>query len=367
MAVATPPRQGERAPGDGPEQGVIEEARRRRRARLVRSAVLASAALAALAAVVLAESRGGAAQRPPLRIPPEPARRSAAALAAASPQGVAVRVVPDLQGAEAGWEVEIVQGGGVTGAGGRLPTPGNPIVSGTSGWSYGERSDTTVIVTAPDVARVRFSDGRAVPTTPEPGLPYGMRVAVMRTPHHEGRPTRATTIRPTGFENAAGQSVVEGKVRGSGLQWRIWNPPAKPSRGACALHAAAGYATEWGQVAAALRPYPAQIYGRAFVSCIDTEYFPKGCDSPECGVRAAVLLDAANPARVSPAPLPGVEPISGLPGYVNTAPDYGLEQLTARRDGNAWLVAELGGEHGEAARIRLLRGLSFTISPVPKQ
>ena len=58
------------------------------------------------------------------------------------------------------------------------------------------------------------------------------------------------------------------RVRGSGLEWRIWNPPSPPSKGACSLSLTGGYhaTTEWDQVAGALRPYPAAIDGRGFLS-----------------------------------------------------------------------------------------------------
>jgi len=353
------------APPTSPQQGVIEEAHRRRRARRIRWALAASVLLAGVAALTVAGGGGGGpAERPP-RLPPEPRQVSPRRLAAAAPDGVAVRVIPSLGGAQANWDVQIIQRNGITVLGsGLLATASNPIVGGSSGWSIGEPTDTTVIVTAPDVARVHFSDGRTVGTVSEPGLPYGMRVAVLRTPHHKEPPFRPAAIRAMGFENSAGEPIREGDVRGSGLPWRIWNPPAKPSLGACALHAAGGYATEWGQVAAVIRPYPAPIYGRAFLSCIDTEFFPSGCHSPGCGMRAAVLLDASRPDHVAPAPIPGLAAIRGLPGYANSEQDFGFGQLSARRVGDAWIVAEgpLAVEHGEAARIRLLRNLTATVS-----
>jgi hypothetical protein len=354
---------GTEASPPSPRQGVIEEAQRRRRARRARWTLAASALLAGVAALMFAGGGGGSAAKRPPRPPSEPRRVSPRQLAAAAPDGVAVRVLPSLGGAQANWDVQIIQRNGLSVLGsGLLPTASNPVVGGSSGWSIGERTDTTVIVTAPDVARVRFSDGRTVATVTQAGLPYGMRVAVLRTPHHKEPPFRPQLIRATGFENSAGETIREGGIRGSGLQWRIWNPPAKPSPGACALHPAGGYATEWGQVAAAIRPYPVPIYGRAFLSCIDTEFFPSGCHSPACGMRAAVLLDAARPGRLAPAPIPGLSPIRGLPGYANSTQNYGFDQLSARRVGSAWIVARGGGEHAEAARIRLLQKLSVSIA-----
>jgi hypothetical protein len=367
MAIATPPSRKNHVLPE-PVAGVIEEARRRRRARLLSLFAASAAVLAVLVGLAAAGIGGGAAKPRPLRLPPEPPRISPARLAAAAPDGVAVRVVPSLEGAQAGWTVQIIDRTGLSGTEGRLPSPENAIVTAMSGWSAGEPRDTSIAVTGPDVASVRFSDGRTVQrtvrTTAEPGLPFGMRVALLRTSHRElsvARSRRVAPIRVTGVWSATGELLHSAPEVGSGLPWRIWNPPAKPSPGACALHVSGGYAPKWGQVAAAIRPYPAPIYGRAFVSCIDTEYFPPGCHSPGCGIRASVLLDAASPGHVAPASIPGLSPIKGLAGYANSAQDYGFDQLSARRVGQTWIVAEDGGEHAEAARIQLLRDLSVTM------
>jgi len=347
----------EPAPSINPEQGVIEEARRRRRARLLRWSAAASATTALLVLLALLTSGAHIGTQRPLRLPAEPPLIPAARLAASAPYGIAVRVTPNLEGAQAGWDVQIIQRNGMSGTSGPLATPENPIVSAGTGWNSGERSDTTVVVTAPNVALVRFAGGRTARTVHEPGLPNALRVAVLRSPRH----AKLSSLRVLSVQSTSGETIHEGAIRGSGLPWRIWNPPAKPSPGACSLRATGGYATEWGQVAAAIRPYPAPIYGRAFLSCIDTEYFPPGCHSPGCGIRASVLLDAASPGRVAPASIPGLSRIPGLPRYANSAQNYGFEQLSARRVGDAWIVAEGGSEHGQAARIRLLRDLAVSI------
>ena len=346
------------------KQGVIEEARRRRRKRLLRPSIAAVGLLAIAVFVLVANSDGGAAKLGPLHLPPEAATIQPAKLAAEAPDGIAVRVLPELQGAEAGWTVQIIQRSGLSGTDGRLPSPENAIVSASSGWSSGERHDTTVVVTGPDAARVGFSDGRTVRTITEPGLPFGMRVALLLTPHHPITTLRSNffdALRVTSVWNAKGQLLHSAPGVGSGLTWRIWNPPAKPSPGACTLTASGGYQSKWGQVAAKLRPYPTPIYGRAFLSCIDTEYFPAGCHGGECGLRASILLDAAKPNTATPAPIPGLTAIPGLPGITNTAANYGFEQLSARKIGNAWLVVTGGGLHAEHARIELLRHLTPTV------
>ena len=157
---------------------------------------------------------------------------------------------------------------------------------------------------------------------------------------------------------AGGRRLAERRVNGSGLEWRIWNPPEPPAKGACRLDVTGGYdaKTEWGQVAGSLRPYPAPIDGRGFLSCIDTEYYVPGR-----GMRAAVLLDAHAPGRAAPAAIPGLEAIPGA-GAISTSPmTTAREPLAARREGNAWIVVSGGGRGAEEARVDLLRHLRVQI------
>jgi hypothetical protein len=118
-----------------------------------------------------------------------------------------------------------------------------------------------------------------------------------------------------------------------------------------------GITAEWGQVATAIRPYPGQIIGRGFLSCVDTEYYVPGR-----GMRAAVLLDAAKPGHVAPAAIPGLDRLPQAPGLYNGTGDYASRgPMTAKREGNAWIVVAGGGRNAEEARIRLLRHLTVTL------
>ncbi len=339
-----------------PQQGVIEEARRRKRERRLRWAavVLALASLAALA--VSLTFAGGRARAPeaPLHLPAEATGTGFAHLDGAK-GSVPVRVSPNLNGAEAGWCVDVFLRGVVTGGCAPLPTATTLVLSDSTSWGAGEREDTTVALTAPRVRSVEFSDGRRRPALPAAGLPYGMRVAVLRTPHD---PRLSTVIRSVAVFDAAGRRLIEHRVAGSGLQWRIWNPPAPPADGACRLRVSGSFParTEWGQVAASVHPYPAAIAGRGFLSCIDTEYYVPGR-----GLRASVLLDAQAPGRTAPAAIPGVTPIPGLPGLFNTSSGAGTEPLTARREGSSWLVVAGGGRGAEEARVRLLEHLRVQV------
>ncbi len=345
-----------------PEQGVIEEARRRRHRRLLLSG---AGVLAALATVVGAAALGSrratpphpAVADPPPGVPGAPRQLPVAAALRRSPLGVLVRVTPNLEGTQAGWCVQVIAARGESGTCGLLPTPGTPILSGSTGWGNGERFDTTVLVTSPEVASVAFADGRRVSTVGDRELPYGLRVALLRTRHRPGPPAGGLEAVETAYDRA-GRVIPVSAVRGSGLSWRIWNPPAAPSPGACALAVTGGYPARalWGQVAAALRPYPARVLGRGFVSCIDTEY-----QLPGARVRASVLLDASSPARAAPAPIPGLAAVPGLPGFYETDPEYGFESLLARREGDTWLVAA-GGAKDLKARARLLAHLRVSVA-----
>ncbi|MGO9488008.1 MAG: hypothetical protein ACLQBB_03140 [Solirubrobacteraceae bacterium] len=214
-----------------------------------------------------------------------------------------------------------------------------------------------MVVTAPRVATVAFSDGRRVRTRSDSELPYGMRIALLLTPNRAG--TLQDRVEARAAYDSSGRRIRESSIQGSELQWRIWHPPARPARGACALRLTGGYpaSTEGGQVAATLRPYPAQIAGRAFLSCIDTAYYVPGR-----GMRASVLLDAQHPGQVAPAPIPGLSPVPGVPGLFNTTRNYGFESLSARREGDAWIVVADGGRNAEDDRIRLLRHLRIHIA-----
>jgi hypothetical protein len=350
----------------GPEQGVIEEARRRQRSRRLRVSLAAVLALAGAGTLIAAATGGGTPAQAPLHLPPEPSPLPARHVGSTSP--ISVSLSPNLEGGQAGWCVLIIEassGGG--GTCGPLPTVGHPLLTGTSGWTHGDRDVTTTEITAPRVAYFLVNGKRHVATKSLPGLPYGLRVAIIHTPlgKFADRFARGAGLRGAGLPtlvplNAQGKRIAETSDYGA-VWFRDWNRPAAPLAGPCRLHVSglASVTAEWGQVATAIRPYPAQIVGRGFLSCVDTEYYVPGR-----GMRAAVLLDAGDPGRVAPAVIPGLAPIPQAPGLYNGVGDYAFRgPMTAKREGDAWVVVAGGGRNAEEARIHLLRHLTASIKP----
>jgi hypothetical protein len=296
---------------------------------------------------------GTAAVEAPLHLSPE--QISSASLRGIERDGIGVVLQPDLEGSMAGWCVQVITRGGITGTCPPLPTRSHPLLETGTGWTYGERDDTTVAVTAPDVAQVLFRGDRRAPTVVLPGLPYGLRASILHTPHSP----KPSAIRALAALNASGQVLSTSPDYGDGLAFQDWNRPSAPAKGPCQLRVTSGLdaTPEWGQVARSIHPYPGKIVGTGFVSCIDTEYYVPGR-----GMRAAVLLDAAHPGRALPAPIPTLTRIPQLPGFYNTAPEFGiLGGMTAKREGDAWIVVAGGGRNAEEARIRLLRHLAAVV------
>jgi hypothetical protein len=353
------------SPPIGPDQGVIEEARRRQRSRRLRVSLAALLTLAGAGILVAASTGGRTPKEAPLHLPAEPPPLSVRHAGSTS-QPISVSLFPNLEGGQAGWCVTILEkNGGATGTCGPLPTVNHPLLIGTSGWTHGESDITTTEIAAPRVAYFLVNGTRRVATKTLPGLPYGLRVAVIHTPRRgslRGSPNRlaAFTFKPPTIVpfDALGRPIAESRDYGA-VWFHDWNRPATPLKGPCQLHVSGlgGITAEWGQVATAIRPYPGQIIGRGFLSCIDTEYYVPGR-----GMRAAVLLDAANPGTGAPAAIPGLEPIPQAPGLYDSA--SGLTShgpITAKREGNAWVIVAGGGRDAEEARIRLLRHLTVTL------
>ncbi|HEY5261558.1 MAG TPA: hypothetical protein VIJ33_05560 [Solirubrobacteraceae bacterium] len=342
----------------GPDQGVIEEARRRQRSRWLRVSLAVLLLALAGAGGLIAATRGG---KPPtevpLHLPPEPS--PLAAHPGSGAQFAVVHLSPNLEGGQAGWCVTIIEASGASGSCGPLPTFSHPLLYSSFGWTHGDRYVTTTEITAPRVAYFLVNGNRRLATKPLPGVPYGLRIAILHTRLHGSpdRPSfamRSPTLVPL---DALGKRIAESPDHGASW-FRDWNPPATPLGGPCQLHVSglARATPKWGQVATVIRPYPAKIIGHGFLSCVDTEYF-----IPGHGLRAAVLLDAANPLHATPAAIPGLAPIRQAPGLYNSAGDVQLGRMTARREGNAWLVVAGGGPNAEEARIRLLRHLRVTL------
>jgi hypothetical protein len=344
----------------GPDLGVIEEARRRQRSRRLRASLAALLALVGAGALVAATTGGRTPREAPLHLPPEPPPLLARHAGSTS-QHISVSLSPNLEGGQAGWCVTILEASGATGTCGPLPTFGHPLLVSGSGWFHGARDVTTTELTAPRVASFLVNGTRRVATQRLAGLPYGLRIAIIHTPLH-GSPNRQPAIAlepPTVVPlDARGKPITETSDYGA-VWFRDWNRPATPLEGPCRLHLSGltGATAEWGQVATAIRPYPSRIIGRGFLSCVNTEYY-----IPGRGMRAAVLLDAANPGRTTPAAIPGLVPIPQAPGLYNDTNAFASGgPMTAKREGNTWVVVAGGGHNAEEARVRLLRHLTATI------
>jgi hypothetical protein len=171
------------------------------------------------------------------------------------------------------------------------------------------------------------------------------------------------TLGPARVLTVDGRSVAEGAETREAMPVRYWQQPEAPPRGLCELHASAlsGLLDKWGGVVTAIRSTPGQIVGDGFVPCLDTGYMLNGH-----ALQAAILLDASKPAHKLPGPIPGLLGITQDPGFYNTAPSLGyVNPMTAKRQGNAWIVVAGGGRNAEEARIRLLRHLTASIPTSP--
>ena len=348
------------APWPDPQQGVIEEARRRQRRRRTRLAVAAVIGLP-LIAVVGALIEGSRANLHP----GVAAHSSAASARAAGAPAFSVRLAPVLEVGRAGWQVFYEEGGaqvGSTATGIAVRSDAYLLQEGSTGGSH---LWTTRIITTPNVASILTEGRTRVPTVPLPGLPYGYRAARILTPVE----STLNPVAPDGDPRPGSKiprSLVpleaEGRPIGSEPQRetppqaivRPWGYPGRTPGGSCGLRASPmpGLTAQGGRVATAIRPYAAaaggqQTVGHAFLPCVSVEYHLQ--DTP---LRALILLDAAHPSARA-AMLPDFNPVSGAPGFF----DQG--DLTARREGNAWLIVARGS--GVAQRVELLRHLTALV------
>jgi hypothetical protein len=339
MAVAAPP------PPLSPNDGVIREARRRQRLRRAQASGACLVMLSALAVAVWALLGGGGSAHGA----ESPTQTGLGGRVHAAGH-YAIRLSPSLDGGSYGWCVAVEEPpGSAAGWGGCATTPiaSTPLAYRISSGGAKSRKWSVVALVDPQVAALLVNGHERVRTLALPGLPYGLRAAqivfpvrVGRTAH--GRPTFVAPREPTLVAlNAQGHRLGGALGSGSGASVQL------AGHGPCALSAAglSGLTPEWSHIASAIAPFPGAIVGRAFFSCIDTEYDLHG--SP---LDAAILLDAAHPG-VAPAPIPGLVPVNAHAGYFNGPGDFKGE-LTAVRRGNAWLV--VAGGRGLAQRIEVL-------------
>jgi hypothetical protein len=213
-----------------------------------------------------------------------------------------------------------------------------------------DQGEFVYVLTAPDVAAVRVAHGPTILTTTAARLPFGIRAAIWRSESEiTGPAPKLTALNASGHVIPTVLASDQPKEAGAG-----WQRPRSPANGSCSLIAApvSGLNSQWGRVMTAIHPDPSVI-GRAFLSCINTEYSFQGS-----ALAAAVLLDAAHPGA-PPAMLPDMAPVPGRPGIFNRE-DVAGGGLTARRIGNAWLVVE--GTNGLRQRVTAI--LALSIGPI---
>jgi hypothetical protein len=320
-----------------------------------------------------------------------------------------ITVTPSLYTGTAGWESFITYstnsslrspyGGG---GGGGYPTTTNPLFGG-SVFSFSantKQHGKTVdyVLTSPQVVALRIGI-RTIRTFSSPALPAGDRAAVFFVPARgpnlvpgwrPGMPVRGDlTVRGCPCRHGRAVSVI-GRIPfvailpldryGHVIATRVPPPaptepmssywqapsavtpsihespyhgPTHPRPGVCELaqHGLPGLVGEWGGTLSTISPAKDAL-GEVFLSCVNTEYYLHGWP-----LQVAVLLDGRLPGQTL-GPIPGARPVPGHPNLVNLATGQLPGSLTAKRVGNAWLVAE--GGSGLAQRIAVLNALEIS-------
>jgi hypothetical protein len=340
----------------GPEQGVIDEARRRQRRRRQRTAALiVLVGAGALAASILSGGSGTA--------PRSKAEHLFTALSHARrtpvPQGASL--TPNLTGGEYGWCLT-VNGGGTC--------PFVPTDDGELNWDLVSTeprngAEAITLLLAPQVAAV-LVEGKRVPMATIASLPYHLRVATItisrpgaavRSRGNQAPPPETLTPRSLLAVDSSGHILRSTHTyAGPSVRSIWWKRPTALPKGPCQIHAhgVPGLLPEWGHVAASIAAYPERIVGRAFYSCIDTEYYLRNWP-----LDAAILLDAQHPGA-TPAAIPGLVRLHGAPAIYNGPGDGFHGPETAIRAGDAWLI--VAGGSGLAQRIDVLEHLSVSVS-----
>jgi hypothetical protein len=189
-------------------------------------------------------------------------------------------------------------------------------------------------------------------------LPYGLRLAQITFPRGSGVVFYAKSLRAI---DASGKPIgasepVWGASERAGARIRWWQTPQPVPAGPCQIRARGmpGLEAEWGHVATAVRPSAGKIEGRAFFSCIDTEFYLH-----KWPLDAAILLDAQRPGR-PPASIPEMRQVPRAPGVFEAPGDWN-GPIAATRRGHAWLV--VAGGRGASQRLQVLRHLSTSVFP----
>jgi hypothetical protein len=266
------------------------------------------------------------------------------------------RISPALEGGSEGWAIVESNGAGCC----TLPqeNAGGGDIGAFAGWTVNSHEESATALLASRVAGIVVRGRRAHIVTLA-RLPYELRIAQIRFRRHAqplfGEDGPAVVALDAHSKPIGYLTQPEGGVD-PGIRW--WQKPQPRAHGPCQLaaHGVPGLEPEWGHVAATIRPYPRKILGRAFFSCIDTEYYLH-----RWPLETAILLDAQHPGR-TPAPIPRMKPLAGALSVFEAPGDWHGE-LVAERHGNAWLV--VAGGSGVAQRLDVLRHLTATVSIRP--
>jgi len=357
MALIAEPR-----PADGPDAGVIEEARRRQNRQ--RAAGVAFAVLAAIAAGALwiggggsRTSGGGGALARPLQLTLAHGR----VLLGGQPAPVSIE--PSLQAGNVGVCISITgQGGSCNGP---PPSPTDPTYGG-GGFAVeekvGPRGEIDALFTGPSVAAVRVAHLGTFPARRVSWLPASVKQVVFyRPPGARGSVlppgTSAGVLR--GFEHARGPALTETLLDASGhtiparepstltLSNSYWQGArAEPARGRCAMSSSLpGVKTEWGQVTQQIAA-DRNVTVPAWLTCLHV-WYSDGAASFE----TAILLNASSPGS-TPAPLWGAIPVPGHPGIVEIPPVERELHFRIPKPSSAQLARELARDTKIAGRAR---------------
>jgi hypothetical protein len=334
MSLTVSPR-----PADGPDAGVIEEARRRQRRR--RGTGTAFGGLAAIVAGALWLGGGGHGGSPGSgganargRLTGRPARLTLVhGRAFIGGQPAPVSVEPSLQAGNVGVCIRVSGEGGS--CNGPPPTADDPIYGGEGGYTVQEKVGPTgeinALFSGARVAAVRVAHLGTFAAQHAAGLPPGAKEVLFYRP-----PGARGSVIPPGISprilqgfahgrqgpaltetllSASGRAIPVSYSRTFTLPNSYWQgAAAPPADGRCAMSSSfTGAKTLWGQVTQQIAADRA-ITVPAWLTCLHVWY-----SAGSAAFETAILLNAKAPGS-PPAPLWGAIPVPGHPGIVQIPP-----------------------------------------------
>jgi hypothetical protein len=381
----------------------LERDRRRWRAHPI-AALLVSLVICASAAAAVVSLSGRGSQPLTGEVPgaPGPTHTPLGPPRSVSGDSYRIAVAPDLQAGDSGWCTSIIystrgrlaDATGTCQTGGGYPTAARPLFGANYPKTTRNGSTVGFVLAGPGVSAVRIGSSTIL-TKPQPGLPAGDEAAVfflastsppvmippvgtpfpytnLEAQDHsvaEGHAhPRLVHANPLLAIDRAGHVIRYGPAASAQRTVRTWYRHASrslrlhgisdhPLPGACELtqRGLPALTAEFGRTVERISP-PANIEGQAFTSCINTFYSLHGRL-----LQAAVLLDAHEPGGTLTA-IPGAQPVPGHPGIVNVPLHALPDAITARREGNAWIVVQsnLPSPHGIRQRLQVLQALHIS-------